>query len=503
MNPTRKLLRISLMALVLGGVARLALATSYVPVTDENLTDQARLIVRARVVSREPAPFGTTAATDYGIELDRVLKGYAPGTTLIVRVPGGEVQNGWRLKVWGAPEFELGDEALFFLMPRKDGSFGVLHLMLGVFHRLPEGGTMLAVRDLSEAVAVGGYPVDTVLSRDAARFERWVEARAEGRARIADYFIAGARSVPRAAPQEFGYIAGIKMRWPDFDRGQAVDWVADERGQPGLEGGGFTPFKAGLAAWNADAATNVNYRYAGTTAERTGFMSFDGINTILFEDPNSEAEGSFECFFPGSGSGVLAIGGPWYDDEVDPPLIGGADIVVNDGAGCWFNSEKRAEQVYGHELGHTLGLGHSCGDSRSPSCSGNSQLSDALMRATAHSDQRGAKLEADDRAALLTLYPDNNALKGKPAAPSDLAVVAAGRKEIAVSWVDQAGNETKYLVELKSSGKFRQVLELRANISQATIKGLKSNKGYLVRVRAWNRKGFSAYSPEVYFQTLP
>ena len=40
-----------------------------------------------------------------------------------------------------------------------------------------------------------------------------------------------------------------------------------------------------------------------------------------------------------------------------------------------------ARQLYMHELGHTLGLGHSCGDSASGPCDTRSE-SNALMRAS-------------------------------------------------------------------------------------------------------------------------
>ncbi len=85
-------------------------------------------------------------------------------------------------------------------------------------------------------------------------------------------------------------------------------------------------------------------------------------------------------------------------------------MTIQDGAGCFFDGNNGANgaQVFAHEIGHTLGFGHSCGDSNSPSCGSSAVLNDALMRATAHNDARGPRLGVDDIAAANQWYFTSN-----------------------------------------------------------------------------------------------
>jgi len=481
-----------------------ASATTILSIRDSSLADQAAVIAKGTVIWAGQAAPGKPV-TEYRLRVETQVKGEIPGGiggVAVVRVPGGRAADGLTLKIWGAPELRIGERALMFLVPNPDGSYGALHLALGTFHELRSGTSRLAVRDLSEVFQVDsdGAPEPV---RDLGRFTHWLADRAAGIERDADYLVAGQRM--NQAWAAFTYLGGIHQRWLEFDAKQDVLWRAEAAGQPMLASGGFAEFQAALNTWTNDPATNILYRYAGTTNANAGFDHPDGNNVILFDDKGDFAPGSFSCPRPGSGEGVLAVGGSWFDDSTTPATIGEGDIVINDGSGCWFdNNGKKAEQVYGHELGHTLGLGHSCGDGRGGPCD-TSTKNEALMRASAHSDNRGATLNADDRAGILSLYPDPNGSGGnpnKPAAPSDLTGEGASPKSVTLHWTDNSTNETQFVIEMKKGSKFKVVLTVKKDITSATVGGLARGKSYTFRVSAKKNKNRSDVSNEATVQTL-
>src|SRR6185295_14596449 len=256
-----------------------AFATTMVLGTDEELFGQAELIAEGTVLAVVPSPSGLPA-TGYRVRVERVLKGQAPAGDLAVRVPGGVGADGRRLIVWGAPEMQEGERVLLFLERYPEGGFAPLHLAMGAFFEVRDGARRLALRDLSEMEDVGAGKADP--ARDFQRFAGWLADRASGLRRPADYFVREPVSGLRPSSGKFTYLAAIKQRWTEFDAGQSIGWRAQRSGQTGLPGGGFAEFQTALQAWNNDAATNIRYRYDGTTTSKGGLKTFDGVNAILF-----------------------------------------------------------------------------------------------------------------------------------------------------------------------------------------------------------------------------
>jgi hypothetical protein len=464
--------------------------------SDQALADQASAIVDVKVVGVEPAPIvDGPPATDYLVEVNRLLKGDLAGSTVVVRVPGGVNPLGLGLKVWGAPRFAEGENALLFLRPAQDGTYRILHLMLGAFHKRVLGGREVALRDLSEAHEVGPKAEDGVDAiRDFERFSDWVEDRADGVPNEGGYVLGRAKADLGSASESFSYMNahdGNPIRWFRFDRGQSVEFRVNAAGQPGLGlEATVEAFKVAVNAWVEDPGSNVQYVYAGTTQAGGGLARSDNLNTILFDDPYRDdpaeaVEGTFSCAV----GGVIAMGGPWFYSSTRTfqgkrfHEAAEADIVTNDGTDCFFRGNPRvAEEVFAHEVGHTLGLGHSA-------------QRDALMYSNAHNDSRGARLTDDDRAAIAQLYGDGRTGGSALTAPARLTARSTKSTEVFLAWRDKAQGENSYRVEVKLRGQpWREVLVAAANTTSATVADLLPGKLYLFRVRAERGGAFSKYS---------
>lgn len=404
--------RCALLVLGLTAIAGLATATTYVVPPDQALLRQAETVAQVEVLAVEPAPIPGPPATDVFVQIERVLKGYVPGSTVVVRVPGGIGPDGRGLRIWGAPRFAEGERAILFLAPRDDGTYGILHLMLGAFVETERGGRRLALRTLSEATDIGpaeGSGQATEPLRLFGEFAEWIAATATGESGAPEYLLEAAETPPSAHRERPGVLEDVctqsSFRWFEVDRGEPIPWHFHRSGFDS-RGSGRRALDRARKAWWAGSDGSIRLTRGGRTGSEAGFSSFDGRNTVLFGDPNDLMSGAFSC----SGGGIVSVAGVWFENgraqDCSPVGSGrrgrfrgrrflevvGADIVTNDGAACLFKGDAAlTAQVLAHELGHSLGLSHGA-------------TVEALMAGELREAVPGDLVKAADRKALGTLY---------------------------------------------------------------------------------------------------
>ncbi len=410
-----------------------ASAIVYVMPTDESMVARSPIIVFGEVLFAQPAAAGDGVATDFVLRVEQVLKGEAPGGAILVRQPGGVGPNGLVRLVMGLPMLAAGDRVLLFLEP-ADGVYRPLELSLGMFFEVQAGNRVLLLREpsLQTAMPPPGQTVGTDLARyhlprDADGFRRWIADRAAGVDRPADYFEAEFPAGPAAVASAFRLLRlgdncehpGLPIRWKNFDRGGSLEFFAHRDGQKGAPGGGLSYVQSALEVWNNDPDSRVNVALSTTSLVAKG-REQDGVNSITFEDPFEEIPGSFApeggilaaTFTLSYCSGFTPHAIPGNESEQAGELVE-ANVVTQDGFHRFLAESPGTslEEIIGHEMGHALGLAHPCGDGRSGPCDDEVE-NQALMRAYAHRDGRGAALNSDDRAGIRFLYPGRSVAPG-------------------------------------------------------------------------------------------
>jgi hypothetical protein len=478
-------------------VATTAGATTFVVPADRDLLHRSELIVVATAINSysQRSPLGGIE-TVTPMSVEEVIKGKAPGK-LNVYEPGGEL-NGVATVIPGVPRFASGQRALLLLREIGPDRYAVTELVLGKFRFARDlAGQDLLVRDEDEIV--GWDPNGQVHRegrRDAGRFLQFVRDEARGVRAEEDYFAptrplrsfsmssptttdSGTTTAPVfAAATGFSatsytmVISGaMGSRWAVFPN--AVTFYSGASGEPGAPGNGTTAVTTGIASWDNDCSSNVNYVYGGTDSTHTGGLhGADGANTVLFErDLSSWGVSPFTCSSTGY-SGTLGIGG--ITSASGTNTVGSesfattieADVEMNRGlANCSLilNSGEFNSAVT-HELGHTLGFRHSDQDRNSSgACSAAAGLecsSSAIMTAVVTHGLNGS-LQTWDIHAVSSVYPGGTCAppppsctapavtSGPTASPqtitagssSTLSVAASGTAPLTYQWyVGTSGN---------------------------------------------------------------
>jgi hypothetical protein len=383
--------------------ARAARATTVLYRTDGELVALSQRVVHARVLSTASEADASGVVTVTRLAVLEDFTGIGTGI-FEVREPGGQVagRGQW---IPGTPQFVAGQDVVLCL-ERAGRAWRTVALSFSAFHvRAPAGAAPMRLERFHGELSVLGRPAAPTASRSIDEFRRIVGAVKGVRPLRGDSGAADARSsgVDPGVHENFTLLGG-GIRWREADTDGVITWYRNPAApSPLVSGNTDAEIQLALSAWtNVDTASIV-LAFGGARSDG-GAAAAGNYCTAANQGAGLINFGNLGNVVPG---GVLAIGGGCFDPG-GTHVVNGQPfnqfthgyIVFNNVSGS-FTAAPDFTRVLQHELGHGIGLGHTCSGNCTPDAQVNIMYPSCCLSATPIPPALGP----DDRAGVTFIYP--------------------------------------------------------------------------------------------------